>query len=323
MTTRVILYAADAPDREIPLADASLEDLGDAQLLWVHLGSPTPEELARVATLLHCEPAQLAVAEEASRPGLVNYGDRFRVRAKAVTLERTLDPLVRDPLTLVVGRNYVVTVHASDTDFLERLRHREKGDSLIGALSAESFAASLLDWLLDTYFAALEVLVRDIDRIEIIILGRRIPPQNLELLVAARRRIADLRRLLKAHRDVFYGMARPDFMATEHPEARPHFEALNKHFERAEDDLETARDLVVGSFELLSTRAAQRTNDTMRALTFVTVTMGLLALVAGLLGMNFALPLFNTGTRGFVAVVASMLVFSGLATWIARRRGWI
>jgi Mg2+ and Co2+ transporter CorA len=323
MTTRVILYAADSPDQEIPLDRVALASLGERQLLWIHLGSPTPEELAEVASLLDCDPAQLAVPDEAARPGLVNYGDRFRVRAKAVTLDRTLDPLVRDPLTLMVGRNYVVTVHASDTDFLEQLRHREKGDSTIGALSAESFAASLLDWLLDTYFSALEVLVRDIDRIEIIILGRRIPPQNLELLVAARRRIADLRRLLKAHRDVFYGMARPDFMATEHADARPHFEALNKHFERAEDDLETARDLVVGSFELLSTRAAQRTNDTMRALTFVTVTMGLLALVAGLLGMNFALPLFNSGTRGFLLVVASMVAFSGVATYVARRFGWI
>jgi Mg2+ and Co2+ transporter CorA len=165
--------------------------------------------------------------------------------------------------------------------------------------------------------------VHDVDRIEILILGRRLPPQNLELLVAARRRVADLRRMLKAHRDVFYGMARPDFMATEHVDARAHFEALNKHYERAEDDLETARDLVVGSFELLATRAAQKTNDTMSALTFVTVMMGVLALVAGVLGMNFSLPLFESGVRGFEVVVGCMALFAIVASWVARRRGWI
>lgn len=323
MTTRAILYSADATDQAIPLADASLEGLSERQLLWIDLASPDDDEVATVAKLVGCDPGQFALAGDADRPGLLNYGDRFRVRAQAVSLSRSVEPLVSEALTLVVGRNYVVTVHASDTDFLEQLRRREKGDSSIGALSAESFAASLLDWLLDTYFRALDVLVRDIDRVEILILGRRLPPQNLELLVGARRRIADLRRLLKGHRDVFYGMARPDFMATEQPEARPHFEALNKHYERAEDDLETARDLVVGSFDLLATRAAQRTNDTMQFLTFVTVMMGSLALVAGILGMNFSLPLFQSGTRGFVLVVGCMVLFAGTGTWLARRRGWI
>jgi len=323
MTTTVVLYSADAPDQAIELGSQTLSGLTERQLLWIDLASPSPAEIEAVSSLVGCSPAELALAGDDSRPGLVNYGDRFHVCAKAVTLARSTEKLVREALTLVVGRSYVVTVHHADTTFLEQLRQREKGESTIGALSAESFAASLLDRLLDTYFTALDVLVHDIDRVEILILGRQLPPQNLELLVAARRRIADLRRLLKAHRDVFYGMARPDFVATEHPEARLHFDALNKHYERAEDDLETARDLVVGSFELLSTRAAQKTNDTMRVLTFVTVMMGLLALVAGLLGMNFALPLFDTGMRGFLAVVGAMVVLSAIALAVAKRRGWI
>jgi magnesium transporter len=323
MPIQAQLYAADATDQALDLAGFSLGRLDDRQLLWVDLSSPGEAELAQVAALLGCDPRELALAEDGDRPGLVNYGDRFRVCAKGVTLSRSTEALDRHPLTLVCGRNYVVTVHADGDDFLEGLRKREKGDSAIGALSAESFAASLLDWLLETYFRALDVLVRDIDRVEILILGRRQPPQNLAMLVAARRRIADLRRLLKAHRDVFYGLARPDFMATEHPAARPHFEALNVHYERAEDELETARDLVVGSFDLLATRAAQKTNDTMRALTFVTVLMGSLALVAGVLGMNFEVPFFESGTRGFVIALGSMVAFSLVSLVVAFRRGWI
>jgi Mg2+ and Co2+ transporter CorA len=323
MTTTAVLYSADAPDQSIALEAAAISGLSERQLLWIDLASPADEEFDAVAALLGCDRRELALEDDAARPSLANFGDWFRVHAKAVSLSRSTDPLVREPMTLIVGRNYVVTVHESGSDFLEQLRTREKGDSTIGVLSAESFAASLLDWLLDTYFRVLEVLVRDIDRVEVLILGRRLPPQNLEILVASRRRIADLRRLLKAHRDVFYGMARPDFIATEQPDSRLHFEALNKHYERAEDDLETARDLVVGSFELVATRVAQKTNDTMRALTFVTVMMGLLALVAGVLGMNFALPLFETGVRGFAVVVGSMVVLTGVAVGIAVRRGWI
>jgi len=53
------------------------------------------------------------------------------------------------------------------------------------------------------------------------------------------------------------------------------------------------------------------------------VLMGLLALVAGLLGMNFALPLFDSGTRGFEMVVGAMIGFSLLALGLAYARKWL
>jgi Mg2+ and Co2+ transporter CorA len=243
--------------------------------------------------------------------------------AIAVSVQNGGEHVSHDGLILIVGPNYVVTVHEQDTDFLEALRQREQGDSAIGSLSAESFAASLLDWLLNTYFSVMDTIVHDVDRVEVSILGKKGPGKFLSELVRARRQVAHLRRALKSHREVFYGLARPDFTATERPEARPHFEALNKHYERAEDELETARDLVIGSFELLSTRAAQKTNETMRALTFVTVLMGSLALIAGIMGMNFELQFFKTGIHGFLIVSGSMLALSALAVWVAYRRSWI
>jgi magnesium transporter len=216
-----------------------------------------------------------------------------------------------------------VTVHERPLAFLDELRDREKGDSGIGALASESFVASLLDRLLDSYFRAVETLVHDVDRVEVTILGKRGPPEFLSILVDARKRVAELRRLLKSHRDVFYGMARPDFMATEQPEARPHFEALDRRYERAEDEVEGARDLVIGSFDLLSTRAAQAMNETMRALTFVTVLMGVLALISGVMGMNFQMDFFDRGALGFFIVLGVMVLLSLAATWVAWRRGWI
>lgn len=324
MAIKALLYSADAPDQIPDLATTAVDSLNSRQLLWIDLSSPTSAELQQIANLLACDQDFLqVVATLRSRPSLANYGSRFRITAKAVSLESAGAQLGHEALTLIAGPNYVVTVHEAGIDFLDELRNREKGDSTIGALSSESFVASLLDWLLNSYFQSLEVLVRDIDRVEVSILGKKITPQFLEVLVTARKRIADLRRLLKSHRDVFYGLARPDFMATERPEAKPHFEALNKHFERAEDDLDNARDLVVGSFELLSTRAAQKTNETMRVLTFVTVLMGSLALVAGIMGMNFELKLFQSGLTGFLIVTGSMAILAAISIWVARKRSWI
>jgi len=324
MAIKVQLYSADAPDETPDITCTALDKLNARELLWIDLSSPTPEEEEQVATLLKCQTDFLHTADDdKGRPRLANYGSRFRLTARAVSLESATAKLAPTPLTLIAGLNYVVTVHRAGIDFLDELRNREKGDSDIGALSSESFVASLLDWLLNSYFQSVEVLVHDIDRVEVAILSERTTPHLLDVLVAARQRVADLRRLLTSHRDVFYGLARPDFMATERPEAKPHYEALNQHYERAEDDLDNARNLVVGSFELVTARVAQKTNETMRALTFVTVLMGSLALIAGVMGMNFQLRFFESGLSGFLIVTGTMLLLSVLAVWLARKRSWI
>jgi Mg2+ and Co2+ transporter CorA len=327
MPIRALLYAADAPDQELELASVPIAGLDERQLLWIDVSAPTDAELDAVAKRIDFDPDLLRAGPgRRARPRLSNYGERFRLTAVAVQLPHPDQHVEPHWLTLVSGRNYVVSVHDGGIEFLEQLREREKGETGIGALSAESFVASLLDWLLYSYFQALEGVVREIDTVEVAILGKRhhaSSAQVMHVLVNARRRVAEIRRLLISHRDVFYGLARPDFMATETPETRPHFIALNSRLERAEDDVDHTRELVVGAFELLSTRAAQKTNDVMRALTFVTVLLGCLALTAGVLGMNFDIPLFHTGNHGFALATGGMLLVALVSVVVARWRKWI
>lgn len=321
MAIRSVLYRADESDLEVELDARVLDGLNERQLLWVDLAAPEGDEVENVAALFHLRASALRLPPHPHRPSLENYGTCFRIAVYAA-LDGNGERCRAHALTLVAGENFVVSVHGGELPFIDELRRREKGDTKLGELSAESFVASLLDWQLSTYFHAVERLEHVVDEAEVAVLGRRRTSGFLHKLVSARQEISELRRLLKPHRDVFYGLARPDFTATERPEARPHYAALTAHFERAEDALESARDLVVGSFDLFSTRAAQRTNDTMRVLTFVTVLMGLLSLIAGVMGMNFGLPIFEAGERGFWIVLGIMALVAATALAIGRWRRW-
>jgi magnesium transporter len=320
MATRSCLYRADESDLEAPLTADVVAGLNERQLLWVDLAAPDADEVERIAALFDVRPSALRIPPHPHRPSLENYGNSFRLCVYAALAQEAR--CEAQPLTLVAGENFVISVHNGNLPFIDALRHREKGDTRLGELTAESFVASLLDWQLSTFFHAVERLEHDVDEAEVAVLGRRPPAGFLRKMVQARQEISELRRLLKPHRDVFYGLARPDFTATERPEAKPHFTALIAHFERAEDALESARDLVVGSFDLFSTRAAQRTNETMRALTFVTVLMGSLALLAGVMGMNFDVALYKSGATGFYAVLGSMVAIIVAALVVGRWRRW-
>ena len=68
-----------------------------------------------------------------------------------------------------------------------------------------------------------------------------------------------------------------------------------------------------------TTRVAQRTNDTMKTLTILSAVLLPASLVAGVLGMNFALPVFEDAAN-FWWVVAAMGVLMAVTLGVARYR---
>ena len=89
------------------------------------------------------------------------------------------------------------------------------------------------------------------------------------------------------------------------------------------DMVENTRELMVGSFELFSSQTALRTNETMRVLTFATVLIGTLAVLAGVLGMNFDAAFFATGDAGFWWALGGMAALAVAAVVVARWRRWL
>jgi Mg2+ and Co2+ transporter CorA len=226
---------------------------------------------------------------------------------------------------LLAGPNYVLSVHREPIEFLTTLRERERAETELGALSAESFVASLLDWQISTYFEAVSDLEAAVDKLEVAILGSRKHHESLPELLILRRAASRLRLMLSSHRKLFNALARPDFRPVRGGgEADANFRALDIRYERAVDTVENARALVVGSFELYTSRTAQRTSDTVRVLTFATVLLGSLSVIAGVLGMNFPqFAFFATGAHGFWTSIAIMAGFSGSALLLAWLRGWL
>lgn len=109
---------------------------------------------------------------------------------------------------------------------------------------------------------------------------------------------------------MFEAVARPDYDPGQLPDVARHWQLLSGRYSKTMAAVETARDLVNGSFDVYTSRVAHGTNETMRLLTVVTVILGTLAVVGGALGMNFQAELFETADKGFWWTVAGMAVFS-------------
>ncbi|MEO5565948.1 MAG: CorA family divalent cation transporter [Luteimonas sp.] len=325
---RVQLFDCDGGDATLEEAAIDPSSLSDRQLLWVDLqdneGGDFDAVLKRITAKLGLDEGLTLLQDLDGRPHLVNFGEWFVVQVNAIESVREGGTHFNGRgLNIACGTNFLLSVHRGPLQILDEFHARERGETRLGSLRAESFTASLLDWQVDTYLHAVTRFETAVDRLEVALLGERVHHDYLPQLAQLRRGASRLRRMLAPHRQVFASLARPDFRPDSEGKDEAEFRTLERRFERAIDAVEMARELVVGSFELFTTRSAQRTNETMRVLTFVTVLLGTLAVVAGALGMNFKATLFDNGNSGFWITLGLMGAFAILATVLARWRRWM
>lgn len=318
---RAVMFDSDLEGDEID--PASLDGngtLGDQQLLWIDL--QMPEAIPDDAPLYGANPTLLAPEASEKLGAFVPEGDwrYLYVRALNWASGRKAND---EALVVAIGPNVVITTHRAPIDFLTEVLDSEAGKLRVGQLEAATFGATLLDRMLTDYLDARDEFETALDRLELMILRR---PQSkcLGQLQHLRRVASRLRRFLAVQRDLFDAVGRPDFDPDQSELVAKHYRLLSARYSKVMIATETARELVNGSFDLYSSRVAEATNDTMHRLTFITVALGTLSVVAGVLGMNFDAPLFDTGARGFWITVAAMTVFTlGVVgmTWRRRRIG--
>ena len=83
-----------------------------------------------------------------------------------------------------------------------------------------------------------------------------------------------------------------------------------------------AREAIVGSFDVLIARGGHQTNQIMKVLTLTSVILLPGALLAGVMGMNFKVGLFDNPSL-FWVVIAAIIAVAPLTIGIAKLRHWI
>jgi magnesium transporter len=170
-------------------------------------------------------------------------------------------------------------------------------------------------------FEAIELALEEFD--ERVMRGRHDDAEDeLARLVDLRQQIGRLRRALVSHSAIFLALAQPELEAITSSDHAHRFGALRGQLEEVVQVARDSRDAVFGSFDVLIARSEQRTNEIMKVLTLGALLFLPGALIAGVLGMNFRIGLFDTGW--YFWVVCAGIVALGAATLVvARARDWI
>jgi len=322
---RATLYDAAGEDREVELSEGISSRLDEHQLLWVDLDARDEEEIDRVGAMLELpDDAVRHLADAPDTARLLRFPGHVLLRLIAVQPSGRKGQgsgvrLETAPIDLVAAPNMIVTVHDRDVEAFDEFESEIRGDSHLGRLDAAGFMGALVDSVLSVCLHVVEEIDRRIDVLDEMALRGAQPDALLREVVMLRRRIALLRRTLAPHRAAFAPLARPDL---DIPELGQAWAGLVERLERAMDATESARDLLLGSFDVYMARAAHRTNNVMKVLTVLNAVLLPAIVLAGVMGMNFKIGFFEEPANFWFAV-AGMLALAATLVGVSRWRGWL
>jgi magnesium transporter len=144
----------------------------------------------------------------------------------------------------------------------------------------------------------------------------------LEDLLHLKRFVFAVYRLAGQHRATLEAFLRPDFPLVGGDVVEPYFRDLDERLGRLLDALEAAKESINGTFDLYVSQVAHRTNDIMKVLTIVSVTLLPASVILGFFGTYFESPRINT-TAGFIVMISLIMLTTVGSLFLFARRGWI
>jgi len=237
---RAWLYDACGHDHEIAADAIDPAAIAETQLVWIDAEDPGPDLPARLAALLGGDTralqALLAALDSDAPPAIEKYAGLF-----TLTLELPPEGDMQARAGFAVAEKWLISLHRGEAAFLSSFREQDKAETVIGLLSPPVLLASLLDWHLDTFLAAVARIEESDDRLDQHILNGGSSGWVLRAIVAVRRRISALRRTLGRQRQVFHALPRADLLIEVDEDACSHFERLSARFDRVADEVEHGR----------------------------------------------------------------------------------
>ncbi|MFC2174186.1 magnesium/cobalt transporter CorA [Acidobacteriota bacterium] len=241
------------------------------------------------------------------RPKMEDMGDYVFVVIKMLYKGDEDDNLNAEQISIVFGKNYVITFQEAEGDVFECVRKRIKRTvPRVRFLGSDYLAYALMDAIVDNYFLVLEGVGEMVEGLEDELVQSP-DPSDLENIHALKRELLFMRKAVWPLREIIGGLERLD-SALIHDFTRPYMRDLYEHTIQVIDTVETFRDMVSGLLDIYLSSLSNKMNEIMKVLTIIATIFIPLGFLAGVYGMNFDPPL----------IPASLLM---LCLYITKKKG--
>lgn len=227
-------------------------------------------------------------------------------------------------IDIFLGENFLVTIHNGELEAADELFKKIESNPHLLKDWLGKGADFLLFKILQALFKsrmkdAADIVLRKLEEVEEGVYEEA-SRKNIEDLAKLRRDVLAFRRLVDPQRDIiaFMASSKCGFIRDE---MDPYYDDLRDYLNKIWVRLSNYKDSVDGLYETHESLLAHRTNEIIKALTVISVSLMPLTLLSGIFGMNVNLPFI--GRQHFIWGLFGAVLVITLSLWfLLKRKKW-
>lgn len=319
-----IEYGEDTCNQSnISSKDLSEIKQSEGKLIWLNIeGLNETEVLAQIGDKFGLHPLVMEdILNTDQRPKIEFSQDYMYICAKMLNYDRKLGEFDIEQISLVLGKNFVISFCEKDTDiFAPVIKRLSLSAGRIRKLGTDYLMYCLLDIIVDNYFTVLEDFSEEIEVAEDELIVQS-TSKTLKTIHKLKRQVLFLHKAVWPLRDVLSSLERGESELI-NESTNIFIRDLYDHVVQAMDTTETIRDILSSMLDIYLSSTSNRMNEIMKVLTIISTVFMPLSFIVGIYGMNIrnmpelGWPYMYPVLWGvMIAIVAFMLYYFKKKKW--------
>ncbi|MBI2203061.1 MAG: magnesium/cobalt transporter CorA [Candidatus Rokubacteria bacterium] len=294
------------------------------RFVWIGLHEPSQELLRRVQQEFALHDLAIEDAHRAhQRPKLEVYDDSLFVVLHTVQHDPATRRIDFGETHLFVGPRYIVSVrHGPSLPYADVRARCESAPALLA--KGPGFALyALMDFIVDRYFPAVDMIEDQLDGIEEAIFGGEgVDRETTGRIYHLKRELLQLKRAVSPLVDITNRLMRFD-VAIVPEDTRPYVRDVYDHVIRINEMVDMLRELLTSALEANLSLVSVGQNDAMKRLAGWAAIIGVPTMIAGVYGMNFQHMPELQWAWGYPLVMGGMTLICLVLYVGFKRSGWL
>jgi len=310
-------------EKEVKAAEECFPFKEKPTVTWINIdGIHDVDIIEKIGKHYNLHPLILEdILHTTQRPKFEDYDSHLFIVLRML-MSASEKQLVRsEQVSMVVGRNFVISFQESIGDVFEPIRDRLRNSKgRMRKMGSDYLAYALLDAVVDGYFSVLETIGDTIESIE-----ERLAKEPTEAVLreihSLKREMIFLRKSIWPLRELISNLQRSESSLI--AESTGVFlRDVYDHTIQVVDTVESFRDIVSGMIDLYLSSISNKMNAVMKVLTIIATIFIPLTFIAGVYGMNFKDMPELEWRWGYPVVLLVMIVIAVGMIRYFRKKKW-
>jgi len=256
------------------------------------------------------------------RPKFEDFEKYLFIVIRMLNYNEQKQAIESEQMSLVLGKNFVISFQETIGDVFDQIRDRIRtGKGRHRKMGADYLSYSLIDAIVDNYFAILERVGEKIDAMQEDLVAERME-KTAEEIIKFKKEILQLRKSIWPLRELISGLQRSETELISEP-TRVYLRDVYDHAVQVIDTVEGFRDMVSMTLEAYVSAISNNLNAIMKVLAVIATIFMPLSFIASLYGMNFKYMPELHWRWGYPVVLIVMVVATAGMVLYFRKKKWL